>query len=146
MLASKTVVIQDQTYKLTRLLATDGIDAGARLVNLLGPSVNGLPSDEQLGVMAIVKMLGPVLSNPELGPTLKTLASMFAKSTMLVGDNGKEAPLAPSYDYHFSDKYDAWLFWLGHSIWFSLESFLRGARVLGGLLAELAPSDSSGQP
>jgi hypothetical protein len=60
-----------------------------------------------------------------------------------VGANGAKVPLAQQFDFHFSDKYDDWLFWLAHSIGFSLESFLRGGRVLGELLAAVTPKRSA---
>ncbi len=147
MLATKQVTIGNHTYELTRLLSTDGIDAAAKLGGAIAPALEGLEGlGSKLGIETVVKAIRPLFTNPTLGPTLKELSATFAKSTQLVGDKGKKVPLTELFDVHFSDKYDDWMFWLGHSIWFSLESFLRGARVLGELLAAMIPkSDSPGQ-
>ncbi len=109
-------------YVISYVMADEALSAGARVLNMLGPAVEGM----RRGATGFA---GALLESPTLGHQLEFLANLFARYTEVVFPDGRSKTLAEIYKVHFRGQAGVQAEWLAIALEFNLADFLAVAKA-----------------
>lgn len=129
-------------YACRKLPAGIGLPVLCRLMNLIGPSIKRVSSDEG----TLYSIVGELLSNAQLGDQLDYFAKAFAPYST-VEEPGRSQELARIYDVHFAGNYFELMGWLVFCFEVNHGSFLAESGVsLRSVLSRVQAELSSRSP
>ncbi len=137
-MSTKTIEIKGVSYVIGYAPASEALKAGALILNLAGPGIDGLRGGFLGGAAAL-------LHQPQLGPLVLQVAQLLAPYTQVVLDGGRSETLSKVFDAHFRGRVGAMLEWLQAAVEFNLDDFLavvsaRYDEAKDKLVASLSPS------
>jgi hypothetical protein len=147
---SETKQIGEYQYQVTQVSSGVGLEAAARMANILGPGFGAAPDEGGLNAATLASVLGKVLSNPALSGQLKWFVAAFAERTQIGYSDGRTQSLSKVYEEHFSGEVVNQLDWLRFAFEVNMGSFFAIARKLiasfwAQAKAKEASSDSTSQ-
>jgi len=145
---SETKQIGDFQYQVTQVSSGVGLEAAARMANILGPGFGAAPVDGGLDGATLGAVLGKVFSNPALSAQLKWFVQAFAARTQVGFSDGRTQDLSKIYEEHFAGEVVNQLAWLRFAFEVNMGSFFEIARKLvASFWAQAeAPTASKSQP
>jgi hypothetical protein len=146
---SQQKVIGEYTYQVTQVSASVGLEAAARLANIMGPGFSVAPDEGGLNGMGLGRVIGQIIGNPRLAPELAWFVTAFGKLTQVGFPDGRTSKtLADIYEEHFRGEIANQLQWLYFAFEVNMESFFETARKLYAAFRasqEKARTDSKSQ-
>lgn len=127
-------LIGKYTYIVTQVDAEVGLEATARLANLLGPGFAVAPTEGGMNAATLGSVLAQVLSNPALHQQLKWFVQAFGECTQVVLSDTQSRTLSDIYREHFRGEVEDQLTWLLFAFEVNMGSFFARAK---GMLAKL---------
>jgi hypothetical protein len=145
---SETKQIGEFQYQVTQVSSGVGLEAAARMANILGPGFGAAPTEGGLDTATIGAVIGKVLSNPALSAQLKWFVVAFAERTQVGFADGKTQPLTRIYEEHFAGEVVNQIAWLRFAFEVNMGSFFELAQKLVTSFWAQAKgsSDSMSQP
>lgn len=133
-------------YQVTQVSAGVGLEAAARMANLIGPGFTAAPETGGMNSMTLGAVLGKVLSNPALSSQLAWFVKEFGEKTQVGFPDGKTQTLARIYETHFAGEIADQLDWLRFAFEVNMSSFFVIARnLIGSFWAEAQKGESDSQ-
>lgn len=133
-MSSNKLTLEDgHTYVVGYAPTSEALAAGARLLNMLGPALDGFRG----GFMGAI---GGLLRDPSLGDHTIALAKTFAKYTQVSRPDGGTVTLSEVFEVHFQGRLGAFAKWIEFAVKVNLSDFLG---VLSEKLGEAQDAASS---
>jgi len=142
---SDTKQIGEYKYLVTQVSSGVGLEAAARMANLLGPGLGAAPETGGMNALTLGAVLSKVLSNPALHSQLAWFVGAFGSCTQVAFPDGKTTrTLSDIYETHFAGEISNQLEWLRFAFEVNMSSFFATAqKLVKSFWAQLKDSSNS---